>query len=266
MHSAFRGRELGSSWTHLHLISSLLARPAFCAPSDAPLPGTSIPSLGGPLPLACSPLRPASWPLQPVISLRSDPSDRLRPRSIRENIIGPTFAFVLRRCAVRRFFRFAVNRPFSPLHQPARQHRRRILLQPLVQQRCDFLPQIRRMSQPGHLETLQARSRRRLQEFPWRLAPVSRHVTLPVDFLLSDANPTAKSSSINSNSGGNTLWKSCVPVEISSRLCSACAGDYEDPDASAWLPDPPDREDAVPDGASPSSPAPPTIPGPRKEA
>jgi len=34
---------------------------------------------------------------------------------------------------------------------------------------------------------------------------------------------------------------------IEMRACSACAGDYEDPDRSAWTPD--DREDEERDGA-----------------
>lgn len=39
---------------------------------------------------------------------------------------------------------------------------------------------------------------------------------------------------ITSNRNVTTLWKNVESEEISARACSGCAGDYEDPDRSAW--------------------------------
>ena len=38
------------------------------------------------------------------------------------------------------------------------------------------------------------------------------------------------------------LWKTVEKKENSARCCSACTGDYEDPDESVWLPDPEEDE------------------------
>ena len=39
---------------------------------------------------------------------------------------------------------------------------------------------------------------------------------------------------ITSNAGVHGLWISVENVERPWRACSGCAGDYEDPDRSAW--------------------------------
>jgi len=38
----------------------------------------------------------------------------------------------------------------------------------------------------------------------------------------------------SSSQAGNSLWKSVEKQENLARCCSACSGDYEDPDATAW--------------------------------
>ena len=47
-------------------------------------------------------------------------------------------------------------------------------------------------------------------------------------------NPTTKVSVINSTVIVLLLWKTVESVEKAARACSGCAGDYEDPDRSAW--------------------------------
>jgi hypothetical protein len=44
----------------------------------------------------------------------------------------------------------------------------------------------------------------------------------------------SKHSMITSNRRVTTLWENVESEEISARACSGCAGDYEDPDRSAW--------------------------------
>jgi hypothetical protein len=47
---------------------------------------------------------------------------------------------------------------------------------------------------------------------------------------------------VTSNPKVTKLWKSVQSVEIPWNACSGCAGDYEDPDRTAWEPDPEQNE------------------------
>ena len=40
---------------------------------------------------------------------------------------------------------------------------------------------------------------------------------------------------MNSNVPVTSLWKSVENAQASHSACSACAGDYEDPDRTSWL-------------------------------
>ena len=76
------------------------------------------------------------------------------------------------RCFYRCSFAFAV------LHQPSRQHRGRILLDPLIDQRGDLLAQIRSVAKPRKLVALQTVARSREQELPRRGNSAAGHQTL----------------------------------------------------------------------------------------
>jgi hypothetical protein len=56
---------------------------------------------------------------------------------------------------------------------------------------------------------------------------------------------------------GLGLWKTVEKQENAAGLCSGCAGDYEDPDLTAWEDDSREDEDHehVEDGATPSKPS-----------
>ena len=56
-----------------------------------------------------------------------------------------------------------------------------------------------------------------------------------------------------SNSPGNPLWKPVEKQLLPLRLCSGCAGDYEDPDWTAWDQDPTEEQELIdlPDNAPP---------------
>lgn len=95
---------------------------------------------------------------------------------IREKVIGrdmrgfasrvaarsPLVTFRLRRRCLRR-------RAFAVLHQPARQHCGRVLLEPGVQQLRDLLAEIGRVAKARKLIALQGIARRREKELPGRL-------------------------------------------------------------------------------------------------
>jgi hypothetical protein len=53
-----------------------------------------------------------------------------------------------------------------------------------------------------------------------------------------DKNNNAEVITRNSNQHGTGLWKSVEKQENPAGCCSGCAGDYEDPDWSAWERDP----------------------------
>lgn len=100
-----------------------------------------------------------------------------RPRSIREKIIGRSMCG-LASCVERRplvFGRRALAGLASRggvralLHQPARQHGRRVFFEPAVQQLSDLLAQVGRVAQTGEFVTLQRVAGCRQQEFPRRL-------------------------------------------------------------------------------------------------
>jgi hypothetical protein len=101
-----------------------------------------------------------------------------RPRSIREKIIGRSVCGLAscvkgRRCPVfgsRALAGLASRRGvLALLHQPARQHGRRVFFKPGIQQLSDLLAEIGRMAQTGEFVTLQRIAGCRQQEFPRRL-------------------------------------------------------------------------------------------------
>ena len=107
-------------------------------------------------------------------------STRTPHRSVRSAPIGQQIIGRVRGRVPRAFRairgRFRLARLAVPvLQQPARQHGRRILFNPLVDHGRNFLSQVGRMAQPAELIALQAVARRRQQEFPRRLNPRKGH-------------------------------------------------------------------------------------------
>jgi hypothetical protein len=91
---------------------------------------------------------------------------RRRTRPIRKNIIGHAALLpnhVICRSGLRNI------RAFAELQQQTCQHRRSVFVEPLVEQRDDFLSQIGGVIQPRQLVRLQRSARSRKQKFPWRL-------------------------------------------------------------------------------------------------
>lgn len=130
------------------------------------------------------------------------------------------------------------------IHQPARQHGRGIFLEVLIQQCPHFLAQIRRMGEAGKFTALQGITGCGEKEFPGRLGVIGIHENLSDQVLWKRwENSTTSPYIVTSNPTVTSLWKSVQNVENLLRACSGCAGDYEDPDRSAWEPDPEENEE-----------------------
>jgi hypothetical protein len=175
-----------------------------------------------------------------------------RNDTIPQKVIGRTTPLVFRGCG-RGSSLFAEDGAFALIHQPARQHGRGVFLEVLIQERPQFLAQIRRMSEAGKFIALQGIAGSGEKEFPGRLSVVGVHGNL-LDKVLwkRRENSTTRTYIVTSNPKVTSLWKSVQKVENFLRACSGCAGDYEDPDRSAWDPDTEENEE---DTATEESPA-----------
>ena len=180
-----------------------------------------------------------------------------RNDTIPQKVIGRTTPLVFGGCGRSLF---GQDGAFALIHQPARQHGRGIFLEVLIQEGAQFLAQIRRMSEAGKFIALQRIAGSSEQEFPGRLGVVRVHENL-LDKVLwkRRENSTTSTHIVNSNHKVTGLWKSVQKVENFLRACSGCAGDYEDPDRSAWEPDPEENEEdtaleKIPEKEEPAAP------------
>lgn len=121
------------------------------------------------------------------------------------------------------------------LDQPARNHGVGVLVEPLVEEGRDLLSEISRMAEAGEFVGMQGIAGSGEKEIPRRLSMLGGHGRLQYNTgnVLFKYRSTG-SSVITSNPEVHTLWKSVENEENSQRACSGCAGDYEDPDRSAW--------------------------------
>ncbi len=100
-----------------------------------------------------------------------------RPRPIRKKIIGRSMSAFRRRFARGSGLQH-LRRTLALLHQPAGQHGGSILLEPLVEKRADFLPEIRSMAQTREFVALQRVTRGREKELPRGLGLLAVHTAL----------------------------------------------------------------------------------------
>ena len=97
-----------------------------------------------------------------------------RNRSIRKKVIGHSMSGSQRGLAGGSGLRH-LRRALALLHQPARQHGGGILLEPLVEKRADFLPEIGGMAEAREFIALQRGARSRENEFPRGLRLLAVH-------------------------------------------------------------------------------------------
>jgi hypothetical protein len=124
------------------------------------------------------------------------------------------------------------------LDQPAGDHGVGIFIEPLVEQGRNLLAEIGRVTEAGEFVALQGVAGSGEKELPGRLGAIGVHGALRLNWVTYNVRyRNSKHSMITSNLRVTELWKSVGSEEISARACSGCAGDYEDPDRSAWAED-----------------------------
>ena len=159
--------------------------------------------------------------------------------SIRQKIIGHRMAVCGRgvgggrvRCLLRLRGK---NGALALLDQPASDHGVGIFVEPLVEQGRDLLAEIGRVTEAGEFVALQGVAGSGEKELPRRLGAIGVHEGLRSTWVTyNEGYRNSIHSVITSNRRVTRLWKNVESEEISVRACSGCAGDYENPDRSAW--------------------------------
>jgi hypothetical protein len=128
-----------------------------------------------------------------------------------------------------------VNGALSLLDQPTGDQGVGVLVHPLVEERSNLLAKIRGVSEARKFVTVESIAGSGEKKLPGRLGAIGGHKALRWNVLTRNVLYRSISHSlITSNCRVNALWKNVESEEKSARACSGCAGDYEDPDRSAW--------------------------------
>jgi len=123
----------------------------------------------------------------------------------------------------------------AQLEEYASNHGIGIFVEQLVDKGVDFLAEIRGVAEAREFVTLQGVAGGGKEEFPRRLSAANVHGALQRKRLARDSEDRITTNIILTSKYQVTrLWKSVQSEEKSARACSGCAGDYEDPDRSAW--------------------------------
>lgn len=159
--------------------------------------------------------------------------------TIRQKIIGHRMAVCGRRVGagrVRGLLRLrGKNGALALLDQPTGDHGVGVFVEPLVEQGRDLLAQIARVTETREFVTLQCVAGSGEKELPGRLGAIGVHGALRSKWVTYNGRyPNSENPMITSNRRVTGLWKNVETEENSARACSGCAGDYEDPDRSAW--------------------------------
>jgi len=124
---------------------------------------------------------------------------------------------------------------FAQLEEHASDHGVGILVNPLIEKRIDFLTQIGGVTKARKFVTVQSVAGSGEEKFPRRLGAAGGHGGLRWSRVEHNARHRITASIIlTSKYRVLSLWKNVESEEKSARACSGCAGDYEDPDRSAW--------------------------------
>jgi hypothetical protein len=166
---------------------------------------------------------------------------------LRKKVIGHRMSVARRRIGVGMLRR---NRrgAFALLHEPARHHCRSIFIEPLIEKRADLFAEIGGVAEARQFIGLQRVSRSGQQKLPRGLCCVSGHGLPPAGTRRSYHRSKLRQELL----GQRQLWKTVdIPGagwrptawlangSFESRFfgmleaCSACPGDYEDPDRTA---------------------------------
>jgi hypothetical protein len=168
-------------------------------------------------------------------TLRTSTGTVVRSGAIRQKIIGHGFTAADGGFGCGRL-PWAEDRQLTLANQPSRQIGGGVLVQPLIEKRGYLLAQIGGMAEAREFIALQGIARSSEKKLPRRLGARSGQDGLLSGELSTGVNNhTSISLLMTSNLNITPLWKSVENSENSWKACSACAGDYEDPDRTAWV-------------------------------
>jgi len=124
---------------------------------------------------------------------------------------------------------------FAQLEEHASDHGVGIFVEQLIDKRIDFLTQIGGVAEARKLVTVQGVAGSGEEEFPRWLGATGGHGALRWKWITRSARDRITSFIIRTSKYQVIeLWKNVENEEKSAQACSGCAGDYEDPDRSAW--------------------------------
>ncbi len=159
--------------------------------------------------------------------------------TIRQKIIGHRMpvrgsgfggGLVRRRQGVR-----GVNGALSLLDQPTGDQGVGVFVHPLVKEGRELLAKIRGVGKTREFVATERVSGSGEKKLPGRLGAIGGHGALQWNELTRNVlYRNISHSMITSNRIVNELWKNVQSEEKPARACSGCAGEYEDPDRSAW--------------------------------
>jgi len=159
--------------------------------------------------------------------------------SIRQKIIGHRMAVGRHRFGVGLFRRGLdvgdADIAFAQLEEHASHHSVGIFVEQLIDKRIDFLTEISGVAEARKFVASQGVAGSGEKEFPRRLGAAGDHGALRWNGLTRNVLYSNHSHPmITSNRRVTCLWISVQNEEKPARACSGCAGDYEDPEQSAW--------------------------------
>ena len=165
-----------------------------------------------------------------------------RNESINQKVIGRTMTVGGSGLRGRRIFRRGIHGEGALLDEPTGEIRSGVFFEPLIEQGSDFLAQIGGVSEAREFIGLERIARSREKEFPGGLGAGLRHDNLQNMERGCERNTNALVIYKYSNTRAHRLWKAVEKQENTAGCCSGCAGDYEDPDWTAWEPEPEEED------------------------
>jgi hypothetical protein len=124
---------------------------------------------------------------------------------------------------------------FAHLEEYASDHGVGILVEQLVDKGINFLAEIGGVTEAREFVAVKSVAGSGKKEFPRRLGAANGHGDLQWTRVARDArNRITRTMILTSKYQVTGLWKTVQSEEKLARACSGCAGDYEDPDRSAW--------------------------------
>jgi hypothetical protein len=159
--------------------------------------------------------------------------------SIRQKIIGHNVAIGRHRFGsglIRRGLDVGgAHIALAQLEEHASDHGVGIFVDPLIEEGIDFLAQIGGVTKARKFVTVQSVAGSGEEKFPRRLGAARGHKALRWKWITrNERDRITPFIILTSKYQVIGLWKDVESEEKSARACSGCAGDYEDPDRSAW--------------------------------